>query len=216
MDKSQRLFQEIQKLEATFREIEREEERAIKDRSLQEQVLLALTADHVLGINDPRKKEMWVEINSRKQGIDQKREKYRKENSRLSRELVILTRPVIRELQEKLHLELRLLKLVREIISQEYHGSTRKTLLTVKTNVDGIRKFREKIDEATKTLGRMENQPISAIRSYAEQIKKEVAEIDIISTIEKKIEENEFYRFQGPPQGNISAGYDGPLGGLSL
>lgn len=186
----------------------------IEDPGLQQSVVTLITMEKVLNPMDQRILQLRGEIEANRKALSKRRDTHHAECGRISKELAILTQPLIREYVEELSDLGQRPKLSREILEKKYDGFLKKTTLTVATNEKLIRQIRDLTKKAMGKIQSMTLSPISEIWSEFSRLKREIEGIDWHTTEQIKVDEAEFFKFS-PPQ-EIDPNYAGPLSGLKF
>ena len=211
---SEKLYQELEELRATLPEIEREENEAIEDPGLRELITRLSTATVVFEVNDLRVSALQREVAARVATIRSRRREYLKRLGRISKELSALTAPVIRNYAEELSNLAGRPKLNREILSKEYHGFSKTTILSITSNENSIRKIKSLVKKAIEKIQGMAMSPISEIRNAFIEEKLTIEGTDWRTVETLKMDEREYFR--GSPPLGICPTYEGPLSGTPM
>jgi hypothetical protein len=212
MEQSEKLFQELQNLKGNLSEIEREETNAIDDPGLQRSVLTLITMERVLNPNDQRILQLQGEIEATRKSLSAKRNVYRTEDARISKELLALTSGPIRGFVEDLHVCLARAKRKTEILNTSYDGRRQETILTIKSNRLAFRELKRMVAEAVVLLERMRLQPVLVIEKEARRLLSAVEAFNWKAEETEKISEVDYYR-GGPPPAGTDLNYGGPMSG---
>jgi DNA-binding transcriptional regulator YdaS (Cro superfamily) len=190
MDESESFFKERQTLKATLPEIERKENEAIEDPELCGLVSRLSMATVVYEVNDERIKDLQKQLNVRVGAIRSRRKEYFKQLATISKELSALTAPAIAKAIEKLHHELRPLKIERKVVGRTSGGFSMVARVIVETNEDGIAAAQRIVKDAVATLGAMNYEPISKIQAFVEGELTRIRSINLMPA-RKEIDEIE-------------------------
>jgi hypothetical protein len=215
MEESEKLYEELQRLEGTLPKIELEESEVMQDPETQDQLITLLVGQRLLGPNAKGVKEIEKHLEGKAKEIRRRREAYHRELGEISKRLGELTRPVIRSCVEELSDLGQRPKLLREILDRTFHGFSQKTFLTVRTNEKAISQIHQLVREGTKKIQAMALSPISEIRGEFSRIKTEIEAVDW-RTSEKieNVDEQQFFKFSFPNV--IDSNYKGPLTGTPM
>jgi hypothetical protein len=210
MEETQKLFKEKSELEGTLPEIKRVEEAAVEDQSLRELVAKLEMSRIVFEVNDERTKDLQEELNGRVGAIRSKRKEYLKQHGEICKQLTSITTPIIRDLVVELIDHRQRAKVKSEILTKEYSGMRKTTILTVKSNKTSLIAFRGKVDAAVATIEGMRLYPISEIREKGKLLLREIQDFDWKAEKTEKIDESDYYR-GGPPPAGTDLNYGGPM-----
>jgi hypothetical protein len=213
MNKSEKIYEEIQRLIEKQENFKEEEGRGIED--IKEDVLTLLSAQMILEPNDARIKEFNEKIEMRKNPILEKRNNYWSEYSRVCKELVFYTAPIIREGRQKLYSLQSSFKIKREILSKKYEGFNNRTLITYLSNEDEVSKGKKIIAGGIERLEGMHYRPVSEIQDFIKKTITNVQAIDVDRMHQKEADENDYFRFESPKGYTVGTeSFAGPRSGL--
>jgi len=212
MERSQELYEELQKLEATRDAIEKRWTLFTNSLELRE-LALELTIKKLTG--PPAEAEsLQKELAKRLKCRDVEKDAYLVRWKALRRSLEMLTRPVASGLILQFHELSGMLekKRVSDILNKSWDGLKSVAMLRVRSNRPSIEEARENIKKAIETIQKMHACSISMIEQEAARLMEEIKGIDLSKTIEKTISEDDYYRGV-TPQG-VGKDYSGPRSGL--
>jgi hypothetical protein len=208
MEKSQELYEELQKLESSRDAIERRWLAANNDPGL----LSLVTELNIREKTGPEeeKERLRIELSKRLQERDAEKDSFLIKWKSLRKELDLLTRDtIIRCVTEFAELSGSLgKKKISEIIEKSWDRFRGIAMLKIRSNNPAMGEAREKISKGVETIQKMHACSIPMIEKKAGELTEEIKQIDLSKTVEKTLSEDEFYRFQ-TPQG-IGKDYSGP------
>jgi hypothetical protein len=214
MEESEKLYEQLQELEAAVPRIEEERKKAMEDPELHRLMVTLLLAERMLDSNDPQISLLQKELESRKEMINERTKAYREKQKTLSKELTRLTQPVIQKIVRELHERISSLKVERQILNKRYAGVSKQWILRVETNEGVVQKVRQKILEEIETIQSMSRQPIAAIQKEAALFAEGLKIFDLEKREQKEIDENTYFKGQTPQGLTGRPEYDGPRSGF--
>jgi hypothetical protein len=186
MDESERIFQELETLEATRDGIEKrwslmnnssELRTLVEDLNFREKTGPQEEIERL-------RRELEVKLMERDREKDTDLVKWKG----LKKELNLLVRPAIEKGVERLGMEFRPLKLEKKITSRTSGGFNMTSRVTLETNEDGVARAQKIIREAIETLRTMVDKPISQIELFVQEKLKEIQAVDL-SVQKKEVDE---------------------------